>query len=132
MLSLAAKGDRDALACLRDTFVEEATNADPIYAPGDLWAQAEIFARLAAEHSQPVDIAVLATIPLVPGAIRLEVPFAANWTAVLHSSRDTNPQAYADALRNAARVGFTIGNVTGLGHGSNPPGALRGVRISVR
>lgn len=68
--------------------------------------------------------ASFATIPLVPGHHVLDVPFDANWTATQTSSRDSNPAAYAEALRNAYRAGFTIGDVTGLGHGDNPPGTL--------
>jgi hypothetical protein len=61
--------------------------------------------------------ASFATIKLTPGSHVIEVPFDANWTAVLTSSAEGNPTAYADALRNAERVGFTIGDITGLGHG---------------
>lgn len=61
--------------------------------------------------------ASFATIKLTPGTHVIEVPFDANWTAVLTSSATSNPTAYADALRSAERVGFTIGDSTGLGHG---------------
>jgi hypothetical protein len=75
--------------------------------------------------------ASFATIKLVPGQHRIEVSFADNWTAVLRSSRQTNPDAFAEALKKAARVGFTIGDSTGLGHGDNPKGAISDYRIIV-
>lgn len=66
--------------------------------------------------------------PIAPGDHLLEVPLDANWTAVLTSSRDSNPQAFQDALANAARIGFVLGGGDGLGHGVR---ALAPARIVV-
>lgn len=63
--------------------------------------------------------------PIVAGEFTLEAPFSGNWTAVLTSSRQNNPQAFEDARRNAARVGFVLGGGDGLGHGVYATGAAR-------
>lgn len=55
--------------------------------------------------------------PLVAGSYVLEAPFDANWTAVLTTSRASNPAAFADTMANAGRVGFVLGGGNGAGHG---------------
>lgn len=65
ILGLASKGDRDALACLRDTFIQEATSGQSPYSGEALWYQAELLARMTAEHGNPLDLAVLSPLLLV-------------------------------------------------------------------
>lgn len=65
ILSLASKGDRDALACLRDTFIEEASKGEAPYRVADLWSQAELLARMACSHGLPVDATVLSSLLLL-------------------------------------------------------------------
>lgn len=55
--------------------------------------------------------------PLNAGTYFVEVPFVANWSAVLTSTRENNISAYNAALANAGRVGFVLGGGDGLGHG---------------
>lgn len=55
--------------------------------------------------------------PITPGEHTIEAPLDGAWTAVQTSSRANNPQAFADAIANTARVGFVLGGGTGLGHG---------------
>lgn len=63
---------------------------------------------------------------LATGEFTIEVDFEDKWTAVLISDSITNTEAFVDALRNAARVGFTFPGATGLAHGAcaDKPGAL--------
>jgi hypothetical protein len=56
-------------------------------------------------------------IPVWSGESSIWATFDGNWSAVLTSTREKNPQAFKDALANAARVGFVLGGGTGLGHG---------------
>jgi hypothetical protein len=69
--------------------------------------------------------ASFATVKLEPGEYTVEARFDQNWTAVLSSSREKNPEAFADALANAGRIGFTIGGGDGLGHGIYATGPAR-------
>jgi hypothetical protein len=63
--------------------------------------------------------------PVVAGEFTVQAPFSANWTAVQTSSRENNPQAFEEARRNAARVGFVLGGGDGLGHGVYATGPAR-------
>lgn len=56
-------------------------------------------------------------MPITAGDHVLEARLDANWTAVMTSSRNSNPQGFQSALENAARVGFALGGGDGLGHG---------------
>jgi len=47
----------------------------------------------------------------------IEVRFDENWTAVMSSSKATQPEAFNAALANAGRIGFVLGGGDGLGHG---------------
>lgn len=63
--------------------------------------------------------------PLNAGEYVLEVPFVANWSAVLVSTRENSPTAYAQALANAGRIGFVLGGGNGVGHGVHATGPAR-------
>ena len=52
----------------------------------------------------------------------VEALFDDNWTAVQTSSLYMNPEAFADALANAGRIGFVLGGGDGLGHGVSATG----------
>lgn len=54
---------------------------------------------------------------LAPGEHEIVAKFSDVWNAVMTSHSDTSPQAFADALANAARAGFTFPNDSGAGHG---------------
>lgn len=60
-----------------------------------------------------------------PGEYVIEARFDQNWTALQTSSRDSNPDAFRAALRNACRVGFVLGGGDGLGHGVFATGPAR-------
>jgi hypothetical protein len=51
--------------------------------------------------------------------------FDRNWTAVLTSSREKNPEAFQAALDNARRIGFCLGGGDGAGHGVYATGPAR-------
>lgn len=55
--------------------------------------------------------------PIEPGVHEIAAPLEANWTAVMTSSRASNPTGFRDAVANTCRVGFTLGGGTGYGHG---------------
>jgi hypothetical protein len=59
------------------------------------------------------------------GEYVLEARFDANWTAILTSSRASNPAAFDSALVDAGRVGFVLGGGDGLGHGVFATGPAR-------
>lgn len=59
-----------------------------------------------------------------PGEYQIEAPLNGNWTAILTSSRENNPQGFADALADCERMGFVLGGGTGLGHGVVGPATL--------
>lgn len=65
ILDIAARGDRDALALMRDEFLDEARQPESAFLIFDLWAQAELLARFCASHGNPCDKVTLATILLV-------------------------------------------------------------------
>ena len=54
-----------------------------------------------------------------------EAPLDSNWTAVLVSSRASNPDGFAAALADTGRVGFVLGGGDGLGHGVFATGPAR-------
>lgn len=58
------------------------------------------------------------------GDYTMTVPMDGAWTSVQDMTAANNPQAFADAKANPSRVGFTIGNCTGLGHGGTGPAVL--------
>ena len=55
--------------------------------------------------------------PLTPGVHEVVVPLDANWKSVHSATRTQAPEAFAEALANAARVGFVLGSRGGRGHG---------------
>jgi hypothetical protein len=59
------------------------------------------------------------------GEFTMSARFDQNWTAVLVSSAQSNPQGFQAALANAARIGFTLGGGDGLGHGVYATGPAR-------
>lgn len=82
---------------------------------GDDWRQ-ETFRWFASFSSQ---------MPIAAGEHVIEAPLDGNWTAVMTSSRSTNPQEFQAAVENAARVGFVLGGGTGLGHGVRATASAR-------
>lgn len=62
--------------------------------------------------------------PLASGEREISVRLDQNWTA-LQGSATTNPRGFADAIRYADRVGFTLGGGTGFGHGVYATGPAR-------
>ena len=68
LLSLAARGDRDALVLLRDQLVAEATAEVGPFRSADLMAQAEVLARLAASLGNPADKTYLAVFSFTRSA----------------------------------------------------------------
>ncbi|MBO6527833.1 hypothetical protein [Erythrobacter sp.] len=56
-------------------------------------------------------------VPLEPGEHELTILFAENWISVMGSDHARSPQAFAEALAEAGRVGFTLGSSGGRGHG---------------
>ena len=55
----------------------------------------------------------------------IEVMFNANWTAIQTSTHATHPEAFANALANASRIGFVLGGGDGLGHGVSATGPAK-------
>lgn len=70
--------------------------------------------------------------PIVPGVYEMEAPLDGNWTAVLTSSRQSNPAGFKAAVDNADRVGFVLGGGDGVGHGVYATGKARIVVIDFR
>jgi len=60
--------------------------------------------------------------PILPGEYVIQAPMDGPWSAVLTSTRENNPQAFDDAIREASKVGFVLGGGTGLGHGIKADG----------
>ena len=54
------------------------------------------------------------TAPLTPGQHTIT---AGKWRSVLGMTEDSHPAEFERAKANIARVGFTFGDCTGLGHG---------------
>ncbi|WP_120077809.1 hypothetical protein [Aurantiacibacter odishensis] len=55
--------------------------------------------------------------PLRPGEHEVTIMFDENWISVMGSDRERSPREFAAALRDAARIGFTLGTQGGRGHG---------------
>lgn len=55
--------------------------------------------------------------PTVPGAYEIVAPIDGPWSSVTSMTSASDPAAFARALANADRVGFTLGGGDGLGHG---------------
>jgi hypothetical protein len=63
--------------------------------------------------------ATFATVTLDhAGDYTMVAPLDGPWTSVERKTALLNPQDFADAKARAARVGFTLGNCTGYGHGA--------------
>jgi hypothetical protein len=58
-----------------------------------------------------------AKTPMVAGTYEVVAPFTSRWTSVLNMDSDDNHAEFAEALRNADRIGFTFGGGDGFGHG---------------
>lgn len=69
--------------------------------------------------------ATFATVTLDhAGEYTITAPMDGPWTSVMTMTAVKDPQVFADAKANAARVGFTLGNCTGWGHGATGPATL--------
>jgi hypothetical protein len=55
--------------------------------------------------------------PIPEGEHTLEAPLDGAWSAIMTSTRATNPDGFQGAIDHAERVGFVLGGGTGLGHG---------------
>ena len=66
-----------------------------------------------------------APMPVEPGEHVVEASLSGRWTAVMTSTRDSNPDGFIAAANDACRVGFTMGGGTGYGHGVYAEGAAR-------
>lgn len=64
-------------------------------------------------------------MPIEPGEYELNIPLDGPWTSVLTMTAQSNPQQFAAAKINAARVGFTLGGGDGYGHGVYATGRAR-------
>lgn len=56
-------------------------------------------------------------VPIEPGEHELTILFEENWISVMGSDHERSPEAFVDALADAARIGFTLGSDGGRGHG---------------
>jgi len=69
--------------------------------------------------------ATFATVTLDhAGNYSMTAPLNGPWTSVERKTAANNPQDFADAKAHASRVGFTLGNCTGYGHGGTGPATL--------
>lgn len=68
--------------------------------------------------------------PLQDQDYSVEAQLDANWTAVMSSSRQSNPTGFAAALANTIRVGFVLGGGTGLGHGVRVEGGTADIVVT--
>lgn len=64
-------------------------------------------------------------VAIEPGEHELIILFEENWISVMGSDHQQSPRAFADALANAARIGFTLGSDGGRGHGVFATGPAR-------
>ena len=64
-------------------------------------------------------------MPISAGEHEIIAPLDSNWTAIMTSSRESNPTGFAAALANAQCVGFVLGGGDGLGHGAWADGPAR-------
>jgi hypothetical protein len=58
------------------------------------------------------------------GDYSMTAPLDGPWTSVEKKTAIANPSDFADAKAHAARVGMTLGNCTGYGHGATGPAQL--------
>lgn len=63
--------------------------------------------------------------PLVAGEYVLRAGFDEPWTGVLTTISTDNPNAFAETLRFAGRIGFVLGGGNGVGHGVHATGPAR-------
>lgn len=70
--------------------------------------------------------------PITAGSHTLSASFDGNWTSVLSSSREKNPDKFEEALSNPRRIGFVLGGGDGLGHGVYSTAPARIVITSFR
>lgn len=68
--------------------------------------------------------------PIKPGDYQMDIPLDGAWTSVFTMTAASNPQQFATAKLNAARVGFTFGGGDGYGHGVYANGIARFVVTS--
>jgi hypothetical protein len=69
--------------------------------------------------------ATFATVTLDhAGDYSMTAPLDGPWTSVERETAVTSPAAFAAAKAHAVRVGFTLGNCTGYGHGATGPATL--------
>lgn len=64
-------------------------------------------------------------LTLTAGVHELTVPLDAGWHSVNGKDRADAPREFADAMRQASTVGFTLGSDRGLGHGVFATGRAR-------
>jgi len=64
-------------------------------------------------------------MPIESGDYDLDIPLNGAWTSVLTMTAQSNPQQFASAKDNAARIGFTLGGGDGYGHGVYATGRAR-------
>lgn len=58
------------------------------------------------------------------GDYTMTAPMDGPWTSVLTMTAKDSPEAFAAAKADPSRVGFTLGNCEGLGHGATGPGTI--------
>lgn len=69
--------------------------------------------------------ATFATVTLDhAGTYTMTAPLDGPWTSVETKTALTDPAEFADAKAHAERVGITLGNCTGYGHGATGPATL--------
>lgn len=62
--------------------------------------------------------ATFATVPLQEGYFDVVAPLDGAWTSVFTMTKATHPEAFAAAIADADRVGFTFGDCESYGHGA--------------
>lgn len=66
------------------------------------------------------------TVSLTHGEHTVSISLREDWMAVMSSTARTNPRGFQDALHNADRVGFVLGDaIMGRGHGVYATGPAR-------
>jgi hypothetical protein len=68
--------------------------------------------------------------PIAAGPFSFNVRFDQNWTAILTSSKATNPTGFQGAIDNTGRDGLVFGGGTGLGHGVYVVGGTATIEIT--
>jgi hypothetical protein len=66
---------------------------------------------------------------LEPGEFEMVAPLDANWTALISSSRASDPAAFEAAVNDAQALGFVLGGGDGYGHGVYADGPVRFVML---